>query len=149
MGESSCCCEIPGEEPVIPMVNPACVVATTLRKAENALGGAFLGIPGALLLPATDGSNCAEAHVSQALIIYAVCCMLLSKVPCSAASACIFSVSGTRGTMQFHHKPTALAVFVSSTVNPLSLCTGAGRSMVQKPCQVGGDFGLIKCFLQR
>lgn len=36
-------------------------------------------------------------HVSQALIIYAVWSVLLSGVPCGAASACFFSMSGARG----------------------------------------------------
>lgn len=80
-GESSLCC------------------STTMSEAENALGGAFCKSPGVLLLPATDGSNCAETHVSGALIIYAVCCMLLSKVPCSTVSAYIFGMSGPRGTV--------------------------------------------------
>lgn len=90
-----------GRSWLIPLVHPACVVTTTMRKAENALGGVFRSSPGALLLPATDGSNCAETHVSQALIIYAVCCMLLSKVPCGAVSAYIFGMSGARGTSDF------------------------------------------------
>ena len=77
---------------VVPMVNPACVVTIAVSKTENALGGAFRSSPGVLLLPATDGSNCAETHISwvfSALIIYAVCCTLLSKVPCSTVSECI------------------------------------------------------------
>ena len=89
-------------ELVIPMVNPACVVTTAVSEAENALGRAFRSSPGVLLLPATDGSNCAETHFSwvlSALIIYAVCCMLLSKVPCSTVGAYIFGMSGPRGTM--------------------------------------------------
>lgn len=87
------------------MVNPACVGAFTVRKAENTLGGTFHSSPGALLLLlATDGTNCAETNISQALIIYSVCSMLLSKVPCSAVSAYIFTMSGPWRTMQFHHK---------------------------------------------
>lgn len=116
-----------GRSWLIPLVHQACVVTTTMRKAGNALGGVFRSSPGALLLPATDGSNCAETHVSQALIIYAVCCMLLSKVPCGAVSAYIFGMSGARGTKRFHHNPKALAVVVSSTMNPLSLSASAGR----------------------
>lgn len=54
-----------------------------LCEAENALGGAFRSSPGVLLLPTTDGCSCAETHFSRVLIIYAVCCMLLTKVPCS------------------------------------------------------------------
>lgn len=64
MGESNCC-ESLGEEVVMPMVNPDCVVTITMRKAENASGGEFCSSPGALPLPATDGSNCAETHVSH------------------------------------------------------------------------------------
>lgn len=79
-----------------PMVNPACVVTTTMSEAENAVGGALRSNPG-VLLPATDGSNCAETHVSRALIIYAVCCMLLSKVARSTASAYIFGIGHPMG----------------------------------------------------
>lgn len=81
---------------MVPVVNSTCVVPATVRGAENAMGGAYRSGPGALLLPATDGSNCAETHVSQALITYAVCCMLLSRVPCGAVSAYIFGTSGAR-----------------------------------------------------
>lgn len=146
-GKPSCCCEIPEVELVIPMVNPACVVTTTMSKAENVLGGALRSSPGGWLLPATDGSNCAEMHVSRALIIYAVCCVLLSKVPCSAVSAyCIFSRTGPMGgTMWIHHKLKGLVVFVG-TMNLLSLSSNAGRSMVQKTCHVGGDIELISIF---
>lgn len=94
VGESRCCYESLREEPVVPVVNSTCVVPATVRGAENAMGGAYRSSPGALLLPATDGSNCAETHVSQALIMYAVCCMLLSRVPCGAVSAYIFGTSG-------------------------------------------------------
>ncbi len=86
-------------ELVIPMVNSACVVTTAMSEAENALGGEFRSSPGVLLPPATAGSNCAETHFSRLLIIYAVCCMLLSRVPCSTVSAYIFGMSGPRGTM--------------------------------------------------
>lgn len=96
VGESRCCYESLREEPVVPVVNLTCVVPATVRGAENAMGGAYRSGPGALLLPATDGSNCAETHVSQALIMYAVCCMLLSRVPCGAVSTYIFSTSGAR-----------------------------------------------------
>lgn len=81
---------------MVPVVNSTCVVPATVRGAENAMGGAYRSGPGALLLPATDGSNCAETHVSQALIMYAVCCMLLSRVPCGSVSAYIFGTSGAR-----------------------------------------------------
>lgn len=67
-----------------------CVVTSATSESENALGGAFFrGSPGVLPLNVTDGSNCAEKHFSGALIIYAVCCVLLSKVPCSEYSECI------------------------------------------------------------
>lgn len=43
------------------MVNPASVVTITMRKAENASGGTYCsGLEALLLLPATDGGNCAE-----------------------------------------------------------------------------------------
>ena len=67
-----------------------------MGKAENALGGVFHRSPGASLLPVTDGSNCAETHVSQALIIYAVCFMLLSTIP-RCCGAYILGVNGPRG----------------------------------------------------
>lgn len=82
---------------MVPVVNSTCVVPATVRGAENAMGGAYRSGPGAPLLPATDGSNCAETHVSQALIMYAVCCMLLSRVPCGAVSAYTFGTSGAVG----------------------------------------------------
>lgn len=85
---------------MVPVVNSTCVVPATVRGAENAMGGVYRSSPRALLLllllPATDGSNCAGTHVSQALIMYAVCCMLLSRVPCGAVSAYIFGTSGAR-----------------------------------------------------
>lgn len=89
-----------------------------LGGAFYSLGGAFYNSPRALPLlqplvcwSATDGSNCAETNVSQALIIYSVCCMLLSKVPSGIVSACIFNTIGPTGTMNFHHKPRLMPVF--------------------------------------
>lgn len=94
-------------------------------KLKMPLGGAFGSSPGEPLLPATDGSNCAETQASRALIIYAVCCMLLSKVPCSTVSAYIFGMSGLgRG---------GTVCLSAGIMNPLIFSTSAGRrSMVQK-----------------
>lgn len=96
-----------------------------MRKAENALGGVFHSSPGVSLLPVTDGSSRAATHVSRALIIYAVCCMLLSTIP-RCCGAYIFGVSGPRGTMRFHHNVKAMAAFVSSPMKFLSLSSNAG-----------------------
>lgn len=83
---------------VIPMVNTACVT-TSMSETENALGGELRSSPGVLLLPVTAGSNCAETYFYRALIKYAVCCTLLSEVPCSTESAYIFGMSGPRWAM--------------------------------------------------
>lgn len=69
---------------------------------------------------ATDGSICAETNFSLTLIIYSVCSMLLSKVPCGVVSACIFNTSGLTGTMKFHHESSLMPVFLSSPVSTLS-----------------------------
>lgn len=110
-------------------------------------------------------------HVSQALIIYAVWSLLLSRVPCGAASACIFGMSGvrqwsgvllggggggggTRGgnggqclTTAFHHVLKALALFVSSAPEPCEPLHGC-REMINgaETCHLSGAFGLIKSF---
>lgn len=130
-GESSLCCLHPlQEKPKMPQVEP------------------FTGAPGAppLLLPpvcwsATDGSNCAETNVSQAFIIYSVCCMLLSKVPCGVVSACIFNTSGPTGTMKFHNKPRLMPVFCAQSSE-----YSEPQQQYWVMISVSGDFGPIKSY---
>lgn len=113
-GESTLCCRIYYER------SPKCLQVEPFHRCPWVL---------VLLVwwPATDGSNCAETNVSQALIIYSVCCTLLSKAPCGVLSASIFNMSGPTGTMKFHHKSCLMPVFVSSPVSTLSLGNSVGR----------------------
>lgn len=120
-GESTLCCCIYYER------NPKCPQVEPFHRCPWVL--VLLVVLLVLLVwrPATDGSNCAETNVSQALIIYSVCCTLLSKAPCGVLSASIFNTSGPTGTMKFHHKSCLMPMFVSSTVSTLSLGNSVGR----------------------
>lgn len=116
--ESSCCCG--GRSRFSMWRIQLVLLASTTREGLKCPRWSLSQEPPELLLPpvcwsATDGSNCAETNVSQAFIIYSVCCMLLSKVPCGVVSACIFNTSGPTGTMKFHHKPRLMPVFCAQS----------------------------------
>lgn len=139
-------------ELVFHMVNAGCGVRSAMRKAENVWGGAFRSSPGVLLLPVTDGSNCAETHSSWALIaliIYAVCCTACFYPKCSAVqwvhtfSLWVVQVdygnsSYTKITGGIHKKNVPLFHIESSERE---------KEMMISGCHVWGDIGLIKHFL--
>lgn len=67
------------------------VVRTAMSEAENVWGGALHSFPVVVvLLPVTDGSNCADTFLSGAQWIHNICCLLHAFIRCALQySECI------------------------------------------------------------